>query len=147
MQIVSDLTLGLTLSDCTNWQNPQTNDVLGQFAEYKNAYYFARGTNPLPLIGARDYGNFSQVLLEKNVLLENPSFAEDPRLITLIAMWRYMSYGVNGTSGPSIHDIFTEHWTPNTFEAAAGLIASNKVNAALAVVYDSLPGNDGTWSC
>lgn len=62
-------------------------------------------------------------------------------------MWRYMSYGVNGTTGPSIHDIFTGNWTPNAAEQAAGLTASNKVNAALAVVYDSLPGNDGKKSC
>lgn len=58
-------------------------------------------------------------------------------------MWRYMGYGVNGTTGPSIHDIFTGHWTPNAAEAAAGLVASNKVSAALAVVYDSKYGDLG----
>jgi len=50
-----------------------------------------------------------------------------------------MSYGVNGTTGPSIHDIFTGHWTPNADETAAGLTTSQPINAALAVVYDSLP--------
>jgi hypothetical protein len=123
MNTIQDLTQGLTLADCTYWQNPKENDVLGQFAEYKTAYYFNRGSAPLPLLGARDYAQFSQVLLEKNVLLENPSLAEDPRLTTLIAMWRYMSYGVRNTTGPSIHDIFTGHWTPNAAEAAAGLSA------------------------
>lgn len=142
-----DLNTGLTMADCTHWINPLANDVSSQYPEFKTAYYFARGSNPLPLIGARDYGMFSQNVLEKEVLLEKPDLAEDPRLTTLIAMWRYMSYGVNGTTGPSIHDIFTGHWTPNAEELAAGLTASNKVNAALAVVYDSLPGNDGTKSC
>lgn len=69
MDTVSSLAQGLTLADCTHWKNPLANDVLDQFAEYKNAYYFARGSNPLPLIGAQDYANFSQVLLEKDVLL------------------------------------------------------------------------------
>lgn len=49
------------------------NDDIDVFPEYKNAYYFARGTSPFPLIGARDYGQFSQVLLSKKTfLLENP---------------------------------------------------------------------------
>lgn len=60
-------------------------------------------------------------------------------MVALVAMWRYMSYGVNGTTGPSIHDIFTGHWTPNADETAAGLTTSQPINAALAVVYDSLP--------
>jgi hypothetical protein len=38
-------------------------------------------------------------------------------------MWRYMSYGVGKTTGPSIHDIFTGNWQPNQAEAAAGLSA------------------------
>jgi hypothetical protein len=67
---------------------------------------------------------FSQVLLSKKTfLLENPSSAEDPRMAALVAMWRYMSYGVNKTTGPSIHDIFTGNWQPNEAEAAAGLRA------------------------
>jgi len=67
---------------------------------------------------------FSQILLtKKTFLLENPSAAEDPRMVALVAMWRYMSYGVGKTTGPSIHDIFTGNWQPNQAEAAAGLSA------------------------
>jgi hypothetical protein len=43
-----------------------------------------------------------------------------------------MGYGLNGSNGPSIHDIFTGHWQPNSAEQAAGFIS--QVNAAMGVV-------------
>lgn len=91
---------------------------------------------------------FSQVLLtNKTFLLKNPSYAEDPRMVTLVAMWRYMSYDVNKSTGPSIHDIFTGNWTPNPAETAAGLKVNEPVNSALAVVLDARLDNDGTQTC
>ena len=58
---------------CSGWRTPNMNDDLDVFPEYKTSYYFARGTSPFPLIGAKDYGQFSQVLLSKKTfLLENP---------------------------------------------------------------------------
>lgn len=47
-------------------------------------------------------------------------------------MWGYMGYGLDGSSGPSIHDIFTGHWTPNAEETAAGF--TTPVNAAMGVI-------------
>ena len=55
-------------------------------------------------------------------------------MIACSAMWSYMSYGRNGSTAPSIHDIFTGHWTPNAFESAAGYSSSSPINAALGVV-------------
>lgn len=77
--------------------------------------------------------------------------AEDPRLTACIAMWSYMSYGRNGSSAPSIHDIFTGHWSPNAAESSSGLLATEPINAALSVIVSQLDKTgkksckDGTW--
>ena len=61
-------------------------------------------------------------------------------------MWGYMGYGLNGSSGPSIHDIFTGHWIPNEAELAAGYI--KPINAALGVVASRHANNpDKTLKC
>lgn len=123
------------LSDCRNWFSADKNDQLGYFPEFANAFYFARGAGPLPLNSASDYGIFSIIMFgDPYILLKQPEYAEDPRMITCIAMWSYMSYGRNGSSAPSIHDIFTGHWTPNSFERAAGYSENEPINAALGVV-------------
>lgn len=71
---------------------------------------------------------------EPYILLKFPEYAEDPRMVACIAMWSYMSYGRNGSSAPSIHDIFTGHWSVNAAESAAGYSVSAPINAALGIV-------------
>jgi len=123
---------------CKQWA-AAVNNPQAQFAEYPNAWYFARGPMPLPLIGARDYGEFSQVFFgKKQTLLQNPALVGDPRLALIVAVRSYMSYGLRDSDGPSVHDIFTGHWTPNADEVAAGLDAKKPVDAMLAVVGDIL---------
>ncbi len=80
------------------------------------------------------------------MLAKSPYYVEDPRLLVITAMWSYMGYGLNGSNGPSIHDIFTGHWTPNNAESAAGY--STPINAALGVVASRHALNpDKTKTC
>jgi hypothetical protein len=128
---VSDVAPGRkTPQQCAHW-GTAANDAFKQFPEYKTAAYFSVGGGPIPLIGSADYGMFSQVMLgNKYVLLENPEYATDPRLLAAIPMWRYMSYQSNA---PSFHDIVTGHWTPDKAETDAGLKSTETTNAIFAV--------------
>jgi len=80
------------------------------------------------------------------VLAKSPYYVEDPRLLVITAMRGYIGYGLNSSNGPSIHDIFTGHWTPNAAEQAAGY--TSPINAALGVVASRHASNpDKTKTC
>lgn len=118
---------------CQYWKDPTAPDPNSAAPEYQGAYYFSRGAGPLPLVGPAVYSQFSSLLFgERQVLAKSPYYVEDPRLIVLAAMWSYMGYGQNGSSGPSIHDIFTGHWQTSSTEASAGFITP--VNSVMGVV-------------
>lgn len=64
-------------------------------------------------------------------------------MIACSAMWSYMSYGRNGSTAPSIHDIFVGRWTPNTAESAAGYLSTQPINAVLGVVASQAQKSTG----
>jgi len=68
-----------------------------------------------------NYGPFSSIAYsgDKNVLLKNPDLvATDGRLSMMSAFWFYMT---PQSPKPSMHDIVTKYWVPNSSDSYEGL--------------------------
>ena len=126
--------------DCTGYVGTVF-DPLAQYPEIDGQYYFARGAGPLPLVGAADYGRFSEwVFGDKMRLLEYPNMIfDEPSLAIGVAVWRYM--GVF-SKAPSLHDIVVGAWQPTAAEAAHGLEATS-FNAFMNALW-LMQGNPGS---
>jgi hypothetical protein len=138
---------GKNLETCRAWTNKTTPNSFSQYPENAKAMYFARGCGPIELKGASNYGKFSFLFLgDESILLTQPEYAEDPRILTSIAMYSYMGYGINGSNAPSIHDMFTGYWTPNAAETTAGYSSTTIVNSMMGVVAHVVGNNQSCAS-
>jgi len=92
--------------------------------------YFGRGAKPL--LGSREYGEFSKVAYgDVHVLLEDPGLlVRDGWTAFASAIWFYMT---PHPPMPSMHDVVTGRWHPNSFDAAAGRSQSLGVLSLVAI--------------
>lgn len=92
----------------TNWSKNAWPPVSG-------VQYYGRG--PFQLTWNFNYGPYSSIAFngDKNVLLKNPDLvATDGRLSMMSAFWFYMT---PQSPKPSMHDIVTGYWVPNSSDA------------------------------